>query len=98
MVSAVWRADVVDCDKRVRPYPGDLQGYTSAFGLFSSNVRKKANERDSLSTLLSLVNVCVQVNIRDISIQHRSSGLNHSVCELGRDSCGIAKIAVFVEN
>lgn len=44
------------------------------------------DDRDSLSTLVTLVYIRVKINVRYVTIQDRTTGINHAIRELRANS------------
>lgn len=78
MASEQCRAPVVDSARRVKAYPGDL--------FAKSVVCCFRTKFDLLSTLIPLVHIRVQVDVRDELVQHRSTRLDHAIRELGANA------------
>ncbi len=73
VASAQWITPVVDSARMLRAYPGDLRW---------TNQQNKAQMGMSwaiLSTFVALVNVRIEVNVRDITIEYGTRRFYHSV-------------------
>jgi hypothetical protein len=65
-------------------YPGDLKNHY--YGPDQVEV-----ERPALSTLLSFVDVGVKIDVGDVAVKHRPSGLDHAIRELWADTYGMSE-------
>lgn len=75
--SAECNAPVVDSANRLSAYPGDLSYWSK-----NSSLRTEMSIESSLSAVFALVDVRVKIYVGYISIEDRTSCLNHSVGKL----------------
>lgn len=85
-------APVVDSAKRLRAYPGDLDTIVQ-------ELRGQHLLGNLLSAVFSFVYIGVQVDVRNITVEHRARRFDHTIRELRADSYGVSGGRVnFVDN